>query len=557
MQWEFSRNWVDGLRHFLQIDGMMSQLAYFRRRGREARVGSRLWFSDLWSCFGWRVFGPKGSVLGVPNPAGLIKAMPLCLILLSFLVLSQAGGQVADSRPPAPRRPSLVLIVADGLGYGELGCYGQAKIKTPNIDKLASEGLRFTDFYAGSPVGAASYCVLMTGLHAGHVAIRGVGNVSLGAGDITVTELLKGAGYRTGLIGEWELGGEHSAGLPQKKGFEQFLGYLDADQAQDYYAYQLWRFDGKNGYDGLESFGPNAARRRGLFIPELFTTAAQNFLRNYKPDRFNQYRPFFLVLAYTLPHANNLAAKTPGNAMPLPGDAPYSNEPWPQPEKNKAAMITTLDTDVGRLMDTLKQLKIEDNTVVVFTSAHGPHKENGVDLGFFQSSGLLRGGKLDLYEGELRVPLVVRWPARIKAGQVSDLICGFQDVLPTACAFAGTKAPENIDGLSILPTLRGQTQTNRHDFMYWELHEQGFQQAVRMGEWKAVRPQAEKPLELYNLKADLGEKNNVAAQYPEIIGKLESYLKTARTDSALWPVRTNGEPRADGTPKKEFIQSGS
>jgi arylsulfatase A-like enzyme len=292
-------------------------------------------------------------------------------------------------------------------------------------------------------------------------------------------------------------------------------------------------------------FSENEGGRRGLYTHDLFTTAALNFLRISKPDQFNGFRPFFLYLAYTIPHANNEEGQRTGNGMQVPSDAPYSDQPWPQAEKNKAAMITRLDADVGRLMDKLKELKIDDNTIVIFTSDNGPHREGGVDPKFFQSAGPLRGLKRDLYEGGIRVPLIVSWPGRIRAGVVNHEPFAFWDILPTTAAIAQAKPAEPIDGLSMLPSMLGQPQTNRHDFLYWEFHERGFQQGVRMGDWKAVRPQATAALELYNLKTDAGEKLNVAAQNPEVVAKIETWLKTARSDSPQWPIKPASQPAAE------------
>jgi arylsulfatase A-like enzyme len=274
-----------------------------------------------------------------------------------------------------------------------------------------------------------------------------------------------------------------------------------------------------------------------LYTHDLFTTAALNFVRLNKPGQSNHYRPFFLYLAYTIPHANDEEGNRSGNGMQVPSDAPYSNETWPQTEKNKAAMITRMDGDIGKLMDKLKALKMGDDTILVFSSDNGPHKEGGVDPNFFQSSGPLRCIKRDLYEGGICVPLIVRWPMQIKPGQVSGLISAFWDFLPTAAEIAQVKAPQKIDGISMVPTLLGKPQTNQHDFLYWEFHERGFQQAVRTGDWKALRPQAGEPLELYNLKTDIGETHNVAEKNPEIIAKIETYLKTARSESDKWPIK--------------------
>jgi arylsulfatase A-like enzyme len=465
----------------------------------------------------------------------------LLLGLAATAVFSCLAAQRAYPPTSAARKPSILFILADDLGYGDLGCYGQTKIKTPNLDRLAAEGMRFTDFYAGSTVCAPSRCTLMTGLHTGHALIRGNALVALRPQDLTVAELLKQAGYHTGLIGKWGLGNQNTTGVPQKKGFDDFLGYLDQVHAHDYYTDHLWRYApptrANPGYDGQVGFPENEAGKMGLYMDDLFTTAALNFLRIHKPEPLNKYQPFFLYLAYTIPHANDERGQRTGNGMEVPSDAPYSDEPWPAPEKNKAAMITRLDTYVGQLLDKLKELKIDDSTIIFFTSDNGPHKEGGVDPKFFQSSGPLRGIKRDLYEGGIRVPLIVRWPGKIKPGTKCDRVSAFWDFLPTAAEIAQTNVTQQLDGLSLLPALLGKPQTNHHDFLYWEFHERGFQQAVRMGDWKAVRLQVGAPLELYNLSTDLGEKQNVAAQNPEVVAKIEDYLRTARTESADWPIK--------------------
>jgi len=428
-----------------------------------------------------------------------------------------------------PQKPNIIFILADDLGYGDLGCYGQTKIKTPNIDRLASEGMRFTQCYAGSTVCAPSRSALMTGQHTGHTRIRGNDAYPLQPDDITVAEVLQKAGYKTGAIGKWGLGLANTTGNPTKHGFEEWFGYFSQTHAHDYYPTELFR------NDRAVPFEENAGGRRGQYSHDAFTRAATNFVRVTK------YLSFFLYLPYTIPHANNELGKKTGNGMEVPSDAPYSKEQWPQPEKNKAAMITRLDRDIGVLLQQLKKLNIDSNTVIFFTSDNGPHKEGGVKPEFFNSSGGLRGIKRDLYEGGIRVPMIVRWPGKIPAGKVSDQVWAFWDFLPTATAIAREKPPENIDGISMLPTLLGQKQTNQHEFLYWEFHEKGTKQAVRMGDWKAVRLAPKEPIELYNLKNDLGETNNVATQNPEIISKIESYLLTARTESERWPIRTAAE----------------
>src|SRR5215470_5243121 len=386
-----------------------------------------------------------------------------------FLGFICDSAHSATNVTSAAHKPNIIFILADDLGYGDLGCYGQTMIKTPNIDKLASEGMRFTDCYAGSTVCAPSRCALMTGLHTGHGRIRGNGaGLALAAEDVTVAEVLKRAGYHTALVGKWGLGDEGSTGLPPKQGFDESLGYLNQTHAHDYYTDHLFHYDSKLGFNGRQELAENWAGKKVLYIPDLFTQAATNVIRINKPDQFNNYRPFFLYLSYIIPHANNEEGQRTGNGMQVPSDAPYGGESWPQVEKNKAAMITRMDNDIGKLMEMLQKYKIDENTVVFFASDNGAHKEGGVDPKFFQSSGKLRGIKRDLYDGGIRVPMIVRWPGKIKPGRVSDQVWAFWDFLPTAAEIAGVKAPDKIDGISMLPTLIGQIQTNQHAFLYWE-----------------------------------------------------------------------------------------
>jgi arylsulfatase A-like enzyme len=437
----------------------------------------------------------------------------------SVLAADPGGAPAASANPVS--KPNIIFILADDLGYGDLGCYGQQKIQTPNLDRLAAEGIRFTSCYAGSTVCAPSRACLMTGLHTGHVRIRGNAQVPLAAGDLTVAEVLKGAGYHTAAIGKWGLGLADTPGAPNKKGFDEWFGYLDQVHAHDYYTDYLWR----NNFR-LE-LAENRNNRKGQYTHDFFTRAALNFITA------NTNQPFFLYLAYTIPHANN---ERKDQGMEVPSDAPYTNESWPQPEKNKAAMITRLDADVGRLLARLRELKMESNTVVFFSSDNGPHQEGGVKPEFFRSAGSWRGIKRDLYEGGIRVPMLAWWPGRIQGGRTSDQVWTFWDFLPTVADLAGAPVTAKIDGISMRPALLGKPQKN-HEFLYWEFHEDGSKQAVRMGDWKAVRLAPGKPLELYNLKSDLSETNDVAGQNPATVNRIEDYLKTARTESETWPLK--------------------
>lgn len=462
-----------------------------------------------------------------------------CLCFLSIFAFSLAAFAAAPFVDPvaakiaALRKPNIIFILADDLGYGDLGCYGQKKIKTPNLDRLAAEGMRFTQCYAGTTVCAPSRASLMTGLHTGHTRIRGNAALPLGTNETTVAEVLRKAGYQTGLIGKWGLGLENTGATPSQRGFEEFLGYLSQTHAHDYYPTQLWRSSLSAGVsDTVLPRDKNLNGARGEYSHDLFTQAATNFIR------ISKYRPFFLYLPYTIPHAHN---ERKALGMEVPSDAPYSNEDWPQPEKNKAAMITRLDRDLGVILAQLKSLKLDTNTVIFFTSDNGPHKEGGVNPDFFQSSGPFRGIKRDLYEGGIRVPMIVRWPEKIQPGTVSDQVWAFWDFLPTAAAIAGTTPPSSLDGLSMLPTLLGQKQTNQHDFLYWEFHERGSKQALRMGDWKGIRLAPGSPLELYDLKSDPAETNNLATARADVVEKLEVRLKNVRTESERWPLLTAAE----------------
>jgi len=466
-------------------------------------------------------------------------------ILLAGRLQAQQTQHLPEGMPTAPSTPNIVLILADDLGYGDLGCYGQARIKTPNIDALAAAGTRFTSFYAGSTVCAPSRCSLMTGMHTGHATIRGnAPGACLSPGNATLGEVLKGANYVTAVVGKWGVGDAGSTGLPGDKGFDEFLGYLNQTRAHDYYPSYLDRYNTNQGLHVIP-LQRNAGGIQGDYTPDIFDRVMKNFVRIYRPTWLNHQRPFFLFFSSTLPHANNELGRETGNGMQVPDDTPYSNEDWPQPEKNKAAMITRLDKSVGEILAVLRKYQQESNTLILFTSDNGPHKEGGVDPDFFQSSGPLRGLKRDLYEGGIRVPLIAVWPGRVPAGRVSAEPWAFWDLLPTLAEVAGGMAPAKLDGISYLPTVMGKAQTNRHEFLYWELHEKGFKQAMREGRWKAVRNESGGPVELYDLEEDLGERVNVAAKHPEIVARLEQQMNAARTDSASWPVASGPKAKSD------------
>lgn len=443
--------------------------------------------------------------------------------MLKFITVIIAGCLVVCGTVSAQpvRKPNVVFILADDLGYGDVGAYGQTRIKTPNIDRLAREGMRFTQFYSGSPVCAPSRATLFTGRHTGHTTIRGNGNVPLAAGDFTLSQLFRSVGYRVDGIGKWGLGLAGTSGEPKAKGFNQWAGFLDQQDAHNYFPDTIWR------YDSVQNWNAPAQNHGRRYIHDVFTEAMGRSIQ------INADYQFFLYLPFTIPHANPALGK---EGMQVPHDAPYSAEDWPQPEKNKAAMITRLDMSVGQLLARLEEQRLHRDTIVIFTSDNGPHDKGGVDPEFFKSSGLFRGIKRDLYEGGLRVPMIVWWPGRIEAGKVSDQVWAMWDLLPTLGEVAGARVPAGLDGISMLPTWMGQKQTNQHDHLYWEFHERGFQQAVRMADWKGIRLAPAEPLELYDLKSDPAEEKNVAAEHPAIVAQIEEIMKTERTESADWPT---------------------
>lgn len=430
----------------------------------------------------------------------------------------------------AAGRPNIVFIMADDLGYGHLGCYGQEKIRTPNIDKLAAEGMRFTQWYAGCTVCAPSRSTLMTGLHTGHTPVRvNGGGYPIRPEDVTVAEVLKGVGYATGMFGKWGLGDIGTTGMPDKQGFDEFFGYLHQVHAHFYYPYFLYKND-------QQFFLPeNDGEKRVRYSHDEIATQALKFLRNHKDG------PFFLYVPFTTPHTELLVpedslAEYRGKFPETPHVSKSHYAPQPTPRAAFAAMITRMDRSVGEIMALLKEFKLDDNTIVFFTSDNGGQNVDGPDVPFFKGNGPLRGAKGILYEGGIRDPMIVRWPGKIAAGKVTDHVAAHWDIMPTLAEIAGTKPPENLDGISIVPTLFGAQAAGRaqpaHEFLYWE-HPAARQltQAARMGDWKGYRTGPDQPLELYNLKSDIGETKNVAAENPAVVARIKTYLKTARTEA--------------------------
>jgi arylsulfatase A-like enzyme len=453
----------------------------------------------------------------------------LCCLMVGLVLLPVVGVRAQDAA-----RPNIVFILADDLGYGDLGCYGQTVIQTPHIDQLARDGLRFTQFYAGSTVCAPSRCVLMTGKHTGRCFIRGNAKENLPLEEVTVAEVARAAGYATALIGKWGLGHEGSYGVPTRQGFDRFFGYLDQHHAHNYYPAYLMsdeaRFPLKNVVPGDGDFGVGVATVKEQYSPDLMIDEALKFLDA------SQDRPFFLYFSSTLPHANNEGR---AKGMEIPDYGRYSQEPWPEPQKGLAAMITRLDADVGRLLQRLEQHGLTDRTLVMFSSDNGPHNEGGNDSSYFNSNGPLRGIKRALYEGGVRVPCLAKWPGHVPAGQTTDAVGWFADLLPTVADLVGQEAPADIDGVSLKPVLMGQPwQRPAERPLYWEFYEQGSAQGVRIGDWKVIRrPLGGNTYEVYNLKDDLGETRDLAAKQAEVVAEGRRVMDAAHVPSPLWKVR--------------------
>lgn len=435
-------------------------------------------------------------------------------------------------------KPNIIYILADDMGYGDLGCYGQQIIKTPNIDFMASEGVRFTNHYSGSTVCAPSRCALMTGKHTGHSFVRGnremepEGQMPMPKTTRTVAHSLKEAGYTTACLGKWGLGYPGSESDPLKMGFDYFFGYNCQMKAHHYFPEYLWENDKKVFYT------ENAEGKKGMYSHDKTTQKAFDFIKE------NKDKPFFLYLAYAIPHAELLIPeeyleKYKGQFPEKPfAGGHYGKQDYPRAAY--AAMISHLDADVGKLNALLKQCGLDKNTIVMFSSDNGPHIEGGNDPHFFKSSGGLRGEKRSLYEGGIRTPFIVKWPERIQAGELSEHVSAFWDVFPTLCDIGGAEIPEGLDGISFYPELTGEKQ-KMHELLYWEFHGYtGDKQAIRKGKWKAVRNKIIKentPIELYNLELDPSEEKDVAIKFPEIINQMTNLFNENHIKSDDFPFK--------------------
>ena len=462
-------------------------------------------------------------------------------ILFTFIVATGSLPTCISQDRESPEAPNVIYVMADDLGYGDLSCFGQKEIQTPNLDQMASEGMRFTDHYAGHTVCRPSRLVLWTGQHVGHTGLTGNRPRSLSGMENTIAQRLKAAGYATGGIGKWALGNVNNpseienAGHPNGNGFDSWFGYMNQGNAHNFYPPFLWDSKTQVLYPGnVLSDDPNARGRVSVkqttYSHDQMTDAAFQFIRA------NRSKPFLLHMHWTIPHANNEGGRVNGDGMEIPDYGIFSDREWPNPEKGFAAMVTRMDRDMGRLFQLLKELDIDQRTIVFFTSDNGPHHEGGHDHLFFDSNGPLKGFKRSMHEGGIRVPLIVRWPGKIAASSKSNLPSAFWDYLPTACDLAGIPIEDqaNIDGISYAPTLLGNPEKQpKHEYLYWASQEGETSVGVRFDDWKLVKYRAKKNKKpntlddwrLYNLQSDLGEENNLAEEHPEVVEKILNRLK--------------------------------
>ena len=479
------------------------------------------------------------------------KHLQLFSLLLGLMLLASSVERLSgqgiqqENASPVPPRPNLIWIVADDLGYGELGSYGQKTIATPRLDQMASEGMRWTRFYSGATVCAPSRSVLMTGLHHGHTPVRGNAGKenpqaqALPDGTLTIAKAMQNAGYRTALIGKWGLGdiGPAQSGLPNRQGFDFFYGFLNQRHAHNHYPSFLWRNDQKeslpNDLVELGGDGAGYATQPQQYADDLFLEESIRWI-----DDRNAH-PFFLMLSLVSPHANNERRTKLGDGTEVPSLGSYQDAPWPAQDRGHAAMIGHMDHLIGKLLDHLRRTRLDQNTLVLFTSDNGPHQESGHDPKRFQPSGPLRGFKRSLTDGGIRVPMIAWWPGTVPANSTSHHVSYQGDLFATALELAEQKAPPPPDSISLAKELRGNGATEQHEFLYWEFHEQGFRQAaLYQGRWKGIRSGgADKPIVLCDLLNDPSESNDVAADHPQIVGSIDRYLRDARSDSIHWPAR--------------------
>lgn len=433
-------------------------------------------------------------------------------IAVACLLTGIAASPAQTNLPPrsAARLPSVVIIIADGLGYGDLGCYGQENIQTPRIDQLAARSARFRNCHAGGGEDKQSRVTLLTGMAVGQAS---------GSEMPTLAERLQAAGYHTGFIGYWGLGGFSSANAAQRRGFDEVVAYGDRRHSHDLYTGHLFRKDPYTGFEGVTALANNHSTGKRTYLPDLLTRATLKFCKQHKPERLNNFRPFLLVVSYPVPAA---VTSTSG---PIPESPAYADRSWPAGQMARANAITRLDQHVGELLDELDERGMTQNTIVLVTSSQGPEKPSA-DTESLKSTGAFTSGEEPLSEGQLRVPLIVEWPFWVRTNITSDLLLSGADIVPTLLQAARLEMPDDLTGISFLPTLLGQTQTNRYDHLTWTVvdGEGRTHQAVRRENWKAVRHGADQPWRLYNLDADPGERTDLADRNPEMVKKLEALL---------------------------------
>ncbi|NJB83546.1 arylsulfatase [Wenyingzhuangia aestuarii] len=468
-----------------------------------------------------------------------------------FAIVLLLGACKAKTRTETTihKKPNIIYILADDLGIGDLSTYGQKRFKTPNIDALATNGIKFTQHYSGSAVCAPSRSSLITGQHTGHTPIRGNkedvahgGQIPLPASSITIAEMLKQVGYTTGMFGKWGLG--FGEGDPNKQGFDEFYGYNDQKLAHRYYPPYL------NHNQGVDSLKGNDWTNTVIYAQDKIQEKTLEFIED------NKEKPFFAYVPFVLPHAELISPKDSilqkyiGKFDEVPyKDHPYSSDYGPNIVEYKyctqeipfavfASMVDRMDVYVGQIVAKVKELGLEDNTIIMFTSDNGAHDAGGANPAYFNSTAGLRGIKRDLYEGGIRAPFVASWPGKIKEGVVTNHVSAFWDVMPTLADIVGVETPKQSDGISFLPTLLNQNNQKEHEYLYWEFNIKGGRKAVRLGKWKGViykainNPKAK--IELYNLEKDEFETTNVAKEHPEVVAKIQQIMMDARSESSIF-----------------------